>query len=124
MLCLDGVGTGGRASRIDLTLRRGEILGLAGLVGAGRTELLRAVYGLDPIVSGRVTVAGYSGRKRLPADRLVQGIGLLSENRQAEGLALGLSVGHNLLLSHLTPFARWGWLADRPDAARCRAMDG
>ena len=110
VLCLDGVGTGGRASRIDLTLRRGEILGLAGLVGAGRTELLRAVYGLDPIVSGRVTVAGYSGRKRLPADRLVQGIGLLSENRQAEGLALGLSVGHNMLLSHLTPFARWGWL--------------
>ena len=110
VLSLESVATGDRPSGVDLTLRRGEILGLAGLVGAGRTELLRAVYGLDPIVSGRVTVAGYSGGKRRPADRLAQGIGLLSENRQGEGLALGLSVGQNMLLSRLTPFARWGWL--------------
>ena len=98
---------------VDLCLRRGEVLGLAGLVGAGRTELLRAIFGLDPIVRGRVTIAGYSARAHSPADRLAQGVGLLSEDRQAEGLALSRSIAHNMLLSRLEPFSRWGWLNRR-----------
>ncbi len=119
LLALDGVATGGAAARIDLTVHRGEILGLAGLVGAGRTELLRGIYGLDPIVSGEVTLAGVTGGKRA-ASGLTPAVGLLSENRQAEGLALGCSVGLNMLLIRLAPFARWGWLDTR---AMARTVD-
>ena len=95
---------------VDLVLHRGEVLGLAGLVGAGRTELLRLIFGLDPLRAGRVSVARYAGDKRSPAHRIGQGLGLLSESRQTEGLALGRSIAHNMLLSWLRPFARLGWL--------------
>ena len=89
-----------------LQLRRGEILGIAGLVGAGRTEMLRAIFGLDPVRSGRVRVASNWDAGRPPRDRLNHGIGLLSENRKEEGLALGLSISDNLTLSR--PLARFG----------------
>jgi ribose transport system ATP-binding protein len=84
-----------------LTLRRGEIIGIAGLLGAGRTRLLRTIFGLEPVRSGRITVGVYSGPAS-PAARWSQGAGMLSENRAAEGLAIGLSIADNLTLSHLT----------------------
>lgn len=83
----------------SLTLRRGEILGVAGIVGSGRTELLRAVYGLDPVRSGTVTVGTLRGGS--VADRIAQGVGLVSEDRKTEGLALELSVADNVALSRL-----------------------
>ncbi len=98
---------------VELTLHCGEVLGLAGLVGAGRTELLRVIFGLDPIRAGDVSVVAYRGGKRAPADRLRQGVGLLSESRQAEGLALNRPVADNMLLSWLEPYRRHGWLDTR-----------
>jgi ribose transport system ATP-binding protein len=83
------------------TLRRGEILGIAGLVGAGRTELLRSLFALDPVRSGRVLVAGYSGGAS-PESRWTQGVGMVSEDRKGEGVALGLDVTDNLTLTRLT----------------------
>jgi ribose transport system ATP-binding protein len=83
-------------------LRRGEILGVAGLVGAGRTELLRAIFGLDPVRRGQLRVGAVFG-PRSPARRLAQGVGLASEDRKAEGLALSLSISDNLTLSRLGP---------------------
>jgi len=82
----------------SLELRRGEILGIAGLVGAGRTELLRAVFGLDPVRAGAIRVLGVEGFAR-PPRRLAQGVGLLSEDRKAEGLALELSIAENTVLT-------------------------
>ena len=99
-------------------LRRGEILGIAGLVGSGRTELLRALFGLDPVRSGRITVGGTRGSAG-PAQRLRQGVGMLSEDRKNEGLATALSVAENLTLSKLTPFRRRGLLS--PAAQRSAA---
>ncbi len=84
-----------------LTLHRGEVLGIAGLLGAGRTRLLRTIFGLEPVRSGRVRVANYSGAAE-PHDRWQQGMGLLSEDRSEEGLARGLSVADNLTLSRLS----------------------
>jgi ribose transport system ATP-binding protein len=105
---------------VDLTLRRGEILGLAGIVGAGRTELLRALFGLDPVRSGAVTVHALGGPARAtPRRRIDQGVGFLSEDRKNEGLALPRSVADNLTLSRLGPYARFGWLDLR---ARARAV--
>jgi ribose transport system ATP-binding protein len=110
--------------RVDLILHRGEILGIAGLVGAGRTEMLRAVYGLDPIASGKVSIAGVSGGPGLsggyrgPAARLRQGLGLLSENRKEEGLALGLSISDNVTLSAYGSVSRLGWVLPRLQKAK------
>jgi ribose transport system ATP-binding protein len=96
--------------RADLALRRGEVLGLAGLVGAGRTELLRAVFGLEPVRAGRVRIAHVERTRAGPAARIAQGFGLLSEDRKGEGLALERSVEDNLTYPALGRYARLGWL--------------
>ena len=75
-------------------------LGIAGLVGAGRTELLRAIFSLDPVRSGQVRVGAYSGGSS-PHQRWRQGAGMVSEDRKAEGVALGLGVADNLTLTRL-----------------------
>jgi ribose transport system ATP-binding protein len=90
----------GKPGRVDLSLRRGEVLGVAGLLGAGRTELLRAIFGLDRVRRGEVRVGAWVGAAD-PHPRLSQGVGLLSEDRKGEGLALNLSVAENLTLSRL-----------------------
>ncbi len=84
----------------SLQLRRGEVLGLAGLVGAGRSELLRAIFALDEVRRGAVRVGAFSGGGT-PALRWEQGLGLLSEDRKGEGLALNLSLENNLTLPRL-----------------------
>ena len=84
----------------SLVLHRGEVLGIGGLIGAGRTELLRALFGLDPIRKGNITFAHNTGRAT-PAQRLAQGMGLLSEDRKDEGLAQSMSLADNLTLSRL-----------------------
>jgi ribose transport system ATP-binding protein len=85
----------------SLQLRRGRVLGIAGLVGAGRTELLRAIFGLDRVTRGELKVATYSGAAG-PQRRWQQGAGMVSEDRKREGLALGLSIADNLTLSRLS----------------------
>jgi ribose transport system ATP-binding protein len=103
----------------ELTLHRGEIVGIAGLVGSGRTELLRAVFGLDPVRSGDVTVRHIRGSAS-PARRIRQGVGLLSEDRKGEGLALDQSITDNLTYSWLRPYSTLGILNDRRRSAATR----
>ncbi|MFO8012891.1 MAG: sugar ABC transporter ATP-binding protein [Phycisphaerae bacterium] len=95
----------------DLRLRRGEICGIAGLIGSGRTELVRAVFGLDPVASGEVRVRGLSCTGWGPPRMLATGVGYLSEDRKTEGLAENLTVADNLTLSRLRPYVRWGLLS-------------
>ncbi len=99
--------------RADLALRRGEVLGIGGLVGAGRTELLRAIFGLDAVRSGQVRVRGAEGTSGGPRRRIAEGLGLLSEDRKAEGLALARSIEENLTYSALGRHARVGWIDRR-----------
>ena len=94
---------------VDLEIRRGEIFGLAGLVGAGRSELVRLIFGLDRLTAGEIRVAG-AVTPRSPRRSIRQGIGFVSENRKEEGLALALSVTDNLTLTRLKPYARLGLL--------------
>jgi len=103
-----------------LTLRRGEVLGLAGLVGAGRTELVRALYGLDRVRSGRVQVGTERDRGLPVFRRIAQGFGLLSEDRKGEGLALGLSIEENVTMSR--EVARCGVLTMRRRRAQVNAL--
>ncbi|HWE38464.1 MAG TPA: sugar ABC transporter ATP-binding protein [Isosphaeraceae bacterium] len=109
---LDLSGLSGRLlpKKVDLTLHRGEVLGIAGLVGAGRTELLRAVFGLDAVRSGTVRVHGLADAGAGPRARIRQGVGFLSEDRKGEGLALGRSIEDNLTYPALGRYARFGWL--------------
>ena len=108
VLELRGVAGLAKPSRVDLTLRAGEIVGLFGLVGAGRTETLRAVFGLDLLAKGSVSVFSREASRSTPAKRLVNGVGLLSEDRKEEGLLLGRSIADNLTLTRLGPVTRLG----------------
>jgi ribose transport system ATP-binding protein len=122
--------------RASLELRAGEVLGLAGLVGAGRTELLRAVFGLDAVMRGELRVGAFIGPAS-PAARLASGVGLLSEDRKGEGLAGALSIAENLTLSRLVGserLGRWPLVSPRRTrevavtyvdrlGIRCRAVD-
>lgn len=100
----------GMQAPADLVVRRGEILGLAGLVGAGRTEALRAVFGLDRRERGLLERNGIVRLRGGPRLMILRGVGYLSEDRQGEGLALGRSVADNLTLSRLEPYSRLGFL--------------
>jgi len=94
----------------DLQLRRGEILGIAGLIGSGRTELVRAVFGLAPVVRGEVRVLGLSCTGWGPPRLIAHGVGYLAEDRKNEGLAVNLTVADNLTLSRLRPYVSRGLL--------------
>jgi ribose transport system ATP-binding protein len=98
----------------SFSLRRGEVLGVFGLMGSGRTEMVRALFGLDPTAVGRVTRRGRGGPARsTPARRLAQGLGYLSEDRKGEGLALPLSVADNVTLTRFSSCSRLGVLDPR-----------
>jgi ribose transport system ATP-binding protein len=107
---------------VSFTLRRGEILGFAGLMGAGRTEVMRAVFGADPIDAGTIYVRGQKVDVKSPRDAVSLGIGYLSEDRKRYGLTLGMDVESNLVLAALRNFlALMGWVrrgATRSTAAR------
>jgi ribose transport system ATP-binding protein len=104
----------------SFTLHRGEIFGIAGVLGSGRTHLLRTLFGLEPVRSGRVRVGVYSGAAR-PHERWDQGMGMLSEDRKEEGLAAALDVADNLTMSKLSPFGPAGLLSPaRQHAAAAR----
>ena len=86
---------------ISFSLRRGEILGFAGLMGAGRTELARAIFGAEPADAGRILVHGREVSIRSPADAVREGIGYLSEDRKHYGLALGMDLRANIAMASL-----------------------
>jgi ribose transport system ATP-binding protein len=93
-------------------LRRGEVFGIAGLMGAGRTELVRALFGLEPIESGTVLMRSKPVPlgSASPSRRIAQGFGYLSEDRGGEGLALSLSIADNITLTRFSTCSQMGWL--------------
>ncbi|MGH2802519.1 MAG: sugar ABC transporter ATP-binding protein [Thermoleophilaceae bacterium] len=113
LLELRGLSTGTGVRNVDLQVHAGEILGLAGLMGSGRSELARAVFGVDPIDSGGILVRGQEVRIRQPVDAIELGIVLVPEDRRSQGLVLDHSVGTNLTLPLLRRLSRGGVLDDR-----------
>jgi ribose transport system ATP-binding protein len=118
---------------ISFSLRAGEIVGLAGLIGAGRTELCRALFGLDAIHQGEVTVSGQATRIRSPRDAVRAGLALIPEDRQRAGLATALPISYNFTMASLDHVCSFGFLnhsAERKIAAdytarlRIRASSG
>jgi ribose transport system ATP-binding protein len=99
-----------RVKDISFTVRQGEILGFAGLVGSGRTEVIRAVFGLDTIVSGTVTVNQTPVRIQAPRDAIAAGIGYLTEDRKTQGIVPDLPVAANISLTVLDRLSRLGFI--------------
>ncbi len=95
---------------VTFNVRAGEIVGLAGLVGAGRTDIVRAIAGADVARAGQVEVAGTQVAIRSPHDGIAAGLALITEDRKGQGLVLGMSVRENTTLAHLERFARHGFI--------------
>jgi ribose transport system ATP-binding protein len=112
-----------RLAAATLSVHAGEIFGLAGLVGAGRTDLLRSIFGLDRADSGEVVVAGHPGGAT-PRQRWEQGVGFLSENRKEEGLMTNQPVRDNITLTKLGAFGKLGWVSNSRQAAAARRWTG
>ena len=96
----------GVVSDISFELHSGEVMGLWGLLGAGRTELVRAIYGADPIESGTITFNGKKYSPKSPADGLEAGIGLIPEDRKAQGCVLSLTIRENIVYSILKKISK------------------
>jgi ABC-type sugar transport system ATPase subunit len=106
VLSVSGLSRKGVFDDISLTIREGEIVGLAGLVGSGRTEIARAIYGANPFDSGEIKFLDRSVRIKSPNDAIRAGIMLLPENRKIQGLVMQFSVGQNVTLPHLDSISK------------------
>ncbi|AOS65480.1 sugar ABC transporter ATP-binding protein [Actinoalloteichus hymeniacidonis] len=112
---VEGLSRAGVFHDVDFHVRGGEIVALAGLVGAGRSEVVRAVFGIDRYDSGSVRVAGKPLRPGNPAAAMAAGIALVPEDRRQQGLVMELSVQRNATLTRLWNLARFGWLSGRSE---------
>jgi len=113
LLRVHGLTRAGVLRDVSFSLRAGEIVGLAGLIGAGRTETCRAIFGIDPPGAGRIFVEGRETRTRSPRDAIAAGIALATEDRQKTGLALRLPLTNNVTLANLPAVSRFGLLDSR-----------
>jgi monosaccharide-transporting ATPase len=108
LLEAQGLRRGRALQHADVSVRAGEIVGLAGLLGSGRTELARAIFGADPVESGELRLDGEPVRFGSPADAIRAGIGLAPEDRKTEGIVPEMSVRENLTLALLPAISRYG----------------
>ncbi len=101
-LQIKGLSSGNKFQNISLNVRKGEILGLCGLVGAGRTEVMRAVFGIDPFDSGEILVDGVPAKIQSPKDAIRFGLAMVTEDRRLSGIIAGLTVKANISLAYLS----------------------
>jgi len=112
VLSVDGLARGTKLGPVSFELRRGEILGFAGLMGAGRTEVARAVFGADAVDAGTVSMGGVALAIRSPVDAIAQGIAYLSEDRKGQGLAVNMNVAHNITMARMSAVSnRFGFIS-------------
>jgi ribose transport system ATP-binding protein len=121
VLRIEGLVVGERLKDIDLVVHEGEIVGMSGLVGAGRTELAQTIFGTRRIDAGRVTLRGTPVNIRSPRNALRHRIGYLTEDRNTEGLVMGLSVTENAALPSLDDRQSWGVVDRRREQAAVSA---
>ncbi|MBC5805425.1 MAG: D-xylose ABC transporter ATP-binding protein [Candidatus Eremiobacter antarcticus] len=117
LLSVQGLTMPGRVNDISLDLYAGEIVGFAGLIGSGRTSLLRGICGADPVAAGTMLLEGKPFQPRGPHDAIEAGLALVTEDRKSQGLILGMSVRENVTLPHLADFVHRGRIDRREEAA-------
>ena len=110
VLRVAGLSSPGKFRDVSFSLRAGEVVGVAGLVGAGRSELAQALFGLDGAATGEILVRGKPVILRSPRDAMANGIGLVPEDRKRQGLVLSMVSRENVSLPILTRLSRWSWI--------------
>ena len=110
MLVVEDLLVPGAPAGVSFTAHEGEILGFAGLIGAGRTELMQTIFGITPALAGRVMLDGKVLRAGSARDAISRGVFLAPEDRKQHGLVLGMSIAENTSLPDIANYARFGWL--------------
>jgi len=127
VLKVENLSRQGRLNKISFSLQKGELIGIAGLLGAGRTELARALFGVDSIDSGAIHVHGKPCNLNSPRAAIINGIGFLTEDRKSQGLVMTMSVKENITLPNLKYFSKWGVIDKQNEEVvadrHCRELD-
>jgi ABC-type sugar transport system ATPase subunit len=110
VLDVDGLGRDGAFADVSFSLARGEIVGVFGLVGSGRTEMARCIFAAEPATSGTMRLDGRPFRPRSPAEAVARGVAYLTEDRARDGLVLTDTIRDNVSLASLRRLGRWGFL--------------
>ena len=122
LLEVRGLGNGSRYRNISFAVHRGEVLGFGGLVGAGRTELARGIFGLEPVTEGSLVLEGRTVKFGAPAEAIGAGFGFLTEDRKMTGIFPELSLVHNISMAALDKVERGGALNVAEELKRCREL--
>lgn len=115
VLEVKNISSKGKFENVSFSVRAGEIVGMSGLMGAGRTEMMRAIFGLDRLDSGEIWVRGKKVNIRKPDDAVKHGIGFITEDRKDEGLVLDFSVRENMALTNLFSFSSKGFISAKKE---------
>jgi ribose transport system ATP-binding protein len=105
----------GMFENVSFSVKSGEVVGVAGLMGAGRTEIMRALFGLDKLDSGEIWLDGKKAAIKNPSEAVKLGIGFITEDRKTEGLVLDFSIRDNMALPNLTSFSKKGFIDDKTE---------
>jgi rhamnose transport system ATP-binding protein len=122
VLRVEGLSRTGFFKDVSFSVRKGEILAITGLVGAGRTEVCEAIYGITRADSGKVFLAGKELRAAHPSEALAKGIGYLPEDRLKQGLVLEWAIAANITLPSLERFSRFGWMNRRSEDVKAKEL--
>ncbi len=117
LLRVENLCSPGKYAQVSFTVNAGEIVGLAGLVGAGRTEIAQAIFGLDPLATGDVLINGNKAQIRSPSEAMQHRIGLVPEDRKRCGLVVSMSARENISLAILRKIANFGWIRRKTEKA-------
>src|SRR5690606_22243504 len=116
VLQVKGLTKKGKFEDVCFSVKAGEIVGVSGLMGAGRTEIMRAIFGLDPIDKGEIWLNGEKVTIKSPKQAGKSGIGFITEDRKDEGLILGFSIKDNMVLPTLSSFAPKGIINEKDES--------
>ncbi len=122
VLRVEGLNRTGYFKDVSFSVRKGEILGLTGLVGARRTEVVQTLFGVEKLASGKIFLDGQEVKIKNPSDAIQKGIGLLPENRQTEGLILDWGIGQNITLPELKSYVKKIFLQEKVERATSREL--